>query len=253
MIELKNVSAGYEGKNVVKDFSSTFERGKITVLMGPNGCGKSTLLKSVVGIVSHTSGEILVDGILKEGMSSRQLAQKVSYLAQNKKAPDISVMKMVLHGRFAHLSYPRKYHSKDVEIAKNALRWVGMDEKSETPVSKLSGGMQQKVYIAMALAQDTETILMDEPTTYLDVAHQLRLMDMAKKLAAGGKAVVMVLHDLTQALQVADRVVLMNEGRIVMQGTSEEVYESGQIQKVFGVKLERVQIGERIWHYFHFL
>lgn len=253
MIELKNVSAGYEGKNVVKDFSSTFERGKITVLMGPNGCGKSTLLKSVVGIVSHTSGEILVDGILKEGMSSRQLAQKVSYLAQNKKAPDISVMKMVLHGRFAHLSYPRKYHSKDVEIAKNALRWVGMDEESETPVSKLSGGMQQKVYIAMALAQDTETILMDEPTTYLDVAHQLRLMDMAKKLAAGGKAVVMVLHDLTQALQVADRVVLMNEGRIVMQGTSEEVYKSGQIQKVFGVKLERVQIGERVWHYFHFL
>lgn len=249
MIELKNVSVGYEGKTVVHDVSGTFEKGQISVLVGPNGCGKSTLLKSIVRIVSHTSGEILVNEISTREMNSKQLARTTAYLAQNKKAPDISVMKMVLHGRFAHLGYPRKYRSKDIEIAKHALCWAGMEGEAETLVSKLSGGMQQKVYIAMALAQDTEAILMDEPTTYLDVAHQLRLMEMARKLAMAGKAVVMVLHDLTQAMQIADKVIVMKEGRIISQGTADEVYESKSLQKAFNVEIDRVA-AKNGWNYF---
>ena len=183
MIELKNVCAGYEGKTIVKNASVTFEPGKITVLIGPNGCGKSTLLKSVVRINPHTDGEILIEDKPIDNFSSAKLAQNVAYLAQNKKAPDISVMKMVLHGRFAYLNYPRKYRPQDFEIARKSLEWAGMADKSDELVSKLSGGMQQKVYIAMALAQDANTILMDEPTTYLDVVHQLRLMAMAKQLS----------------------------------------------------------------------
>ena len=193
MIELKKVSAGYEGKTVVQDATATFEQGKITVLVGPNGCGKSTLLKSVVGIVRHTAGDIVIDGTSLQSMNTKQVAKKVAYLAQNKKAPDISVMKMVLHGRFAHLSYPRNYRTQDIEIARNAICWAGLESETETLVSKLSGGMQQNVYIAMALAQDTETILLDEPTTYLDVVHQLQLMELVRKLAREGKAVVMVI------------------------------------------------------------
>lgn len=248
MIELKHVSAGYEGKNVLRDVNVTFEPGKITVLVGPNGCGKSTLLKSIVRINPHSEGEIYVNGTSIEKMNSKELARNVAYLAQNKKAPDISVLKMVLHGRFAHLSYPRKYRPQDVEIAKRALQWAGMEEQAERIVSKLSGGMQQKVYIAMALAQDADTILMDEPTTYLDVVHQLRLMEMARQLAKEGKAVVMVLHDLTQALQVADKVVVLKEGAMIAQGTADEVFENGSLQKAFEVEIERVQTKSG-WHY----
>lgn len=248
MIELKNVCAGYDGKTVLHDANVSFEPGKITVLVGPNGCGKSTLLKSIVRINPHSSGEVLIGGVSIQKMEQKQLARNVAYLAQNKKAPDISVMKMVLHGRFAHLSYPRKYRQKDIEIAQKALKWAGMEAESEKIVSKLSGGMQQKVYIAMALAQDADTILMDEPTTYLDVVHQLRLMEMARQLAKAGKAVVMVLHDLTQALQIADQVVVLKEGKIIAQGTSDEIYESGSLQRAFGVEVERVHT-KRGWHY----
>lgn len=248
MIELKNVSAGYDGKKVLHHADVSFEPGKITVLVGPNGCGKSTLLKSVVNINPHCEGEILIDGISIKNMSSRELAKKAAYLAQNKKAPDISVMKMVLHGRFAHLSYPRKYRSQDVELAKKALKWAGMEAEADKIVSKLSGGMQQKVYIAMALAQDADTILMDEPTTYLDVAHQLRLMEMARQLAKEGKAVVIVLHDLTQALQIADKVVVLKEGEIISQGTADEVFGNGSLKKAFEVEIERVHT-KNGWHY----
>ena len=251
MIELKNVCAGYEGKTVVKNANVIFEPGKITVMIGPNGCGKSTLLKSIVRINPHTSGQILIGGTTIEQFSSAKLAQNVAYLAQNKKAPDITVLKMVLHGRFAYLSYPRKYRPQDFEIAKKSLEWAGMADKSEKIVSKLSGGMQQKVYIAMALAQDADTILMDEPTTYLDIVHQLRLMEMAKQLATEGKAVVMVLHDLTQALEIADKVVVLKDGEIISQGSADEVYESGSLEKAFGIKIEKIRTerGDVIWHY----
>ena len=255
MIEIKNVSAGYEGKSVVSNANIVFEQGKITVLVGPNGCGKSTLLKSVVGIVPYTAGDILIKGISTQKMSTKETAQKIAYLAQNKKAPDISVMKMVLHGRFAYLGYPRKYSEKDIEIAQRAIEWAGLEDKKEMIVSKLSGGMQQKVYLAMALAQDTDAILLDEPTTYLDVAHQFRLMEMVKTLAANGKTVVMVLHDLTQAMQIADKIIVMKEGQIISKGTAEEVYHNQSLESAFGVKLEKLQTkeGKCVWHYSHFL
>lgn len=248
MIALKNVYAGYEKKEVLHGVSVNFERGKITALIGPNGCGKSTLLKTIVRMNPHTSGEIFVDGQEIGTLSPAILARHVAYLPQNKKAPDIPVLKMVLHGRFAYLSYPRRYRKEDYEIAQKALSWAGMEEKAEETVSRLSGGMQQKVYIAMALAQDTDTILMDEPTTYLDISQQLRLMEMAKALAQEGKAVVMVLHDLSQALRVADEVVLLEEGTVIKIGSPDEIYESGALQKVFGVEIERIRT-KTGWHY----
>lgn len=249
MIELKQLCAGYDGKNVLHEVSAAFEPGKVTVLIGPNGCGKSTLLKAIVRIIPHTSGTIQVNERNVEEYGSAELARQVAFLAQNKKAPDISVLKMVLHGRFPHLSYPRKYLSCDWEIAQKALRWAGLEDKAEELVSKLSGGMQQKVYIAMALAQDADTILMDEPTTYLDVVHQLRLMDMAKELAKAGKAVVLVLHNLTQALQVADKVVVLKEGNVIAQGTADEVFESGSLKEAFEVEIARVETTAG-WQYY---
>lgn len=248
MIELVNVCAGYDRKEILHRIHLKLEVGKVTVLVGPNGCGKSTLLKTLVRILPCTSGEILIDGVNLKNIKTRQLAQKVAYLPQSRRIADISVLRLVLHGRFSHLTYPRKYRKEDIEIARKALEWADMADKEEENVSCLSGGMQQKAYIAMALAQDADTILMDEPTTYLDIVHQIRLMEMAKRMAREGKAVVMVLHDLSQALRVADRVVVMEEGYIRAHGTPEEVYAEKSLEKVFGVQIERVA-GKKGWHY----
>uniref|UniRef100_UPI0040565602 ABC transporter ATP-binding protein n=1 Tax=Agathobacter sp. TaxID=2021311 RepID=UPI0040565602 len=241
MIKLCNVCAGYGEKEVLHNICISFKPQKIYVLVGANGCGKSTLLKTLIRINPHTKGEIFVSSKRIKEYKPNELAKKIAYLPQGKKVPDISVLRMVLHGRFAYLDYPRKYRKKDYEIARSALEWAGLSRLEDENVSHLSGGMQQNVYIAMALAQDADTVLMDEPTTYLDIIHQLRLMEMARRLAKQGKCVVMVLHDLSQALQVADEVIVMKEGKILDAGTPEEIYQTGRIEEAFGVQLERVE------------
>ena len=248
MITIKNLCGGYGDKEILHQISLNLEPGKVTALIGPNGCGKSTLLKTLVGINSFSEGEILVNDRDIKDMQPRDLAKSVAYLPQNKKTPDISVLRLVLHGRFAYLNYPRKYSPEDIRIAKEALCWAGLEDLAEENVAHLSGGMQQKVYIAMALAQNADMILLDEPTTYLDVAQQLKLLDMTKQLAGEGKGVVLVLHDLSQALRTADTVVLMQDGQVVSVGTPEEIYESGRLQEVFGVQIERLQT-KNGWHY----
>lgn len=248
MIEIKNLYAGYGEKEVLHGIHMTIKSGEVTVVIGPNGCGKSTLLKNLIRIQEYTTGEILVDGIPVAKMKTSELAKKIAYLPQNKKAPDLPVLKMVLHGRFSYLGYPRKYRTQDLEIARKALEWANLNGQEEELVSHLSGGMQQKVYLAMILAQDTQTILLDEPAAYLDVSYQLRLMKMARRLAKEGKAVVMVLHDLSQALRTADHVVVLQEGKIIQEGTPDEVYESGVLQKTFDVEMERI-FTKSGWHY----
>ena len=249
MIEIKNLCAGYQGAEVLHNVDLKLEPGKVTVLLGPNGCGKSTLLKALIRLNPHTSGKILVDGESIESFSSSALAREIAYIPQSRKTPDISVQRMVLHGRFAYLKYPRRYRKEDYEMASKALQWVGIEELAEKNVSELSGGTQQKVYIAMALAQDTPTILMDEPTVYLDISHQIKTMCMARELADQGKAVVMVLHDLAQAFQTADEIIVMSEGNIIAKGNPEKVYQSQVIEQVFDVHFHRVETPSG-WKYF---
>lgn len=250
MIELLNVCAGYDGEEVLHNINLKLEPGKVTVLVGPNGCGKSTLLKALVRLNPHSSGEIRIHGKSIETYQSAELAQQIAYLPQSRNVPDISALRMVLHGRFPYLSYPRRYRSTDFDKAREALKWVGIEELAEQNVNRLSGGNQQKVYIAMALAQDTPVILMDEPTTYLDISHQIRLMDLAKKLAAQGKAVVLIMHDLAMALQTAEKIAVLEKGNLVQYGNSEEVFESGILDRVFEIKLRRVQT-ESGWQYYY--
>ena len=242
MIKIRNVSAGYNGEEILHDIDLDFEVGKVTVIIGPNGCGKSTLLKTLIRLIPHTKGDIFVGEEPAENLDSRALARKVAYLPQNKRVPDISVLRMVLHGRFAYLNYPRRYRAKDYEIAQKALDQVGIGHLAEKNMSDLSGGTQQKVYIAAALAQDTPVVLLDEPTTYLDISHQLKAMELAKELAAQGKAVVMVLHDLSHAFRVADTLVVMKDGKVCACGTPEEICENGMVERVFEVQIEKVQI-----------
>lgn len=267
VIKMKNVCAGYNGEEVLHDINLEFEPGKVTVIIGPNGCGKSTLLKTLVRLNEHSSGEILVkksgcyedlsqkicsggeDYIEIKELSSANLAQRIAYLPQNKRTPAIGVLRMVLHGRFAYLKYPRRYRKEDYEMARKALEQVGIEDLAEKNVNELSGGTRQKVYIAMALAQDTDTILLDEPTTYLDIAHQIKMMKLARELADNGKAVVMVLHDLVQGFQTADKIVVMDKGCLKACGEPEEVYASGVVEEVFGVQFKCVKI-EDTWRYY---
>lgn len=240
MVELRNLSAGYGPKDVLHDISLTFPEGQVTAILGPNGCGKSTLLKTMIGLVPHVQGEILVDGVARQSLSSREVAQKIAYLPQNKRPPDMTVEQMVLHGRFPHLSYPRRYREEDRAAARRAMEALDIWPLRDTPLPQLSGGTQQKCYIAMALAQNSPTVLMDEPLSFLDISHQLKLLELAKELARQGKAPVLVLHDLNLALGCAHRIVVLNEGRIRQTGTPEEILESGALESVFQIKAHRV-------------
>lgn len=250
MIQLKNLCAGYPGRPVLEDVSLDFRPGEVLAVLGPNGCGKSTLLRASNGLLARTGGEILVDGRPIEGLSAKEIARKIAYLPQSRTTPSITAGRMVLHGRFPYLSYPRRYGQKDYEMVYKALEWVGAGELTGRMLPELSGGQRQKVYLAMALAQDTAAILMDEPTTYLDVSCQLEVMALARRLAEEGRAVVMVLHDLSLALRFAHRAALLCGGRVRQLGTPEELFEGCALEEVMGVTLGRVET-EDGWRYFY--
>lgn len=248
MLEVKNLCGGYGQKAVLQGVSFSAPAGQITAILGPNGCGKSTLLKAICGIFPITSGCVALDGQDLLNLPGGQIARKAAYLAQNRQIPDITVGRLVLHGRFPYLNYPRRYRQEDYQTAQRVMQQLQIQDLAETPLCQLSGGQQQKAYIAMALAQDTDIILLDEPTTYLDISYQLQLLHQAKELAKAGKHVLMVIHDLSHGLGTADRVVLMDGGNTVIEGTPEEVYESGTLEQVFGVNVSRVRLDTK-WHY----
>lgn len=250
MIEVRNLSAGHRGVPVLEGIGLAFPPGEILVLAGPNGCGKSTLLRTVAGLLPRLGGEILFDGVDRSQLTSRQAAQKAAFMAQSRNVPSITAGRMVLHGRFPYLSYPRSYRKEDRDIARRALARVGAAELAGRPMEELSGGQRQKIYLAMALAQDTQTIFMDEPTTFLDVSCQLETMALARQLAEEGKAVVMVLHDLCLALRTADRLALFHRGRLAAWGAAEEIFLSGALEEVFGVSVGRMEAEGGFQYYY---
>ena len=243
VIELNRISAGYGRKTVLKDVSAAFEKGKLTGIIGVNGCGKSTLLKSMLGIVPASSGDITIDGTPLREMSRNDIARRIAYLSQGKSTPDMTVEQLVLHGRFPHLSYPRRYTDQDRVIAVGAMEQMGIVEYAHKPLYSLSGGMKQNSYIAMALAQETDYVLLDEPTTYLDIAHQLELMKILRSFADNGKGIVAVMHDLPMAFTFSDKIILINDGRIVVDDLPEKINEHNVIDKVFRIALDRSKDG----------
>lgn len=180
-------------------------------------------------------------------LSAKQFARLAALLPQSRPLPGITAGSLVLHGRFPYLGYPRRYSREDREAAHQAMERTGVAGLEGVPMAHLSGGQRQKVYLAMALAQDTPVLLLDEPTTFLDIAHQLELAETARTLAEEGKAVVMVLHDLNLALSCAHRVAVLEEGQLRRVGAPEEIYASGVLEKVFQVRAHSVETakGER--------
>lgn len=243
MIELKHVSAGYGKNTVLRDVSLAFEKGRLTSVIGVNGCGKSTLLKAVLGMLPLSGGEITVDGRPLGAMTRNETARRIAYLAQGKDTPDMTVEQLVLHGRFPHLRYPRRYTEHDRALAFAAMERVGIADAAASPLYTLSGGMRQNAYIAMALAQGTDYVLLDEPTTYLDISHQLELMKQLRALADSGKGIAAVMHDLPLALTFSDRVVLLNDGRVAASGTPEQVCRLEMLENIFGVAVKPAPYG----------
>ena len=237
MLEAKNLSAGYPGRAVLAGVSLAARPGRVLALLGPNGCGKSTLLRTMAGLLPPLGGEVLLDG--RRDYSPRQAAQRVAYLPQSRTAPNITVRRLVLHGRFPYLSNPRRYGREDYEAVDRALAAADALDLADRPLPELSGGQRQKAYLAMALAQETEAILMDEPTTFLDIRHQLEVLALVRRLTEEGRGVVLALHDLCLALTAADDVAVLGEGRLLALGSPEEIYRSGVLARVMGVRLDR--------------
>lgn len=250
VIEMSRVEAGYGKTEVLHGVNLTVPEGKITTLMGSNGSGKSTLLRALLGFIPLWGGDITVEGVSVKGLSRRETARKIAYLPQGKNVPDITAERMVLHGRFPYLDYPRRYRERDYALAREAMEQVGMGQMAHRPMAELSGGMRQKVYIAMALAQQAPVIVMDEPTTYLDIGQQFRFGEMARRLSREGKTLVLVLHDILFALKISDRIAALQGGKILCQGTPEEILEAGVTQKLYGVAVKPVRTETGVQYYY---
>lgn len=235
MLELRNVTAGYGEKLILHDISLDFPPGTVTAILGPNGSGKSTLLKAAAGLLPIASGAVVAE---------EPRARHVAYLPQSRRVPEMTVRQLVLQGRYPWLGWPRRYGEKDHALARRAMERLEVAGLANRPLAELSGGTRQKCYLAMTLAQDTEVLLLDEPTSFLDPAHQLRLMALCRSVAAGGKAVAVVLHDLPLALRFADRVAVMDAGRLLMVDSPAGLLKSGLLEKTFAVKILGVDTPE---------
>ena len=243
MIELHHVTAGYGKQTVLHDMSLTIEKGSLTSIIGVNGCGKSTTLKAILGMIPLQGGKIMLDGENTSQLSRNAIARKIAYLSQGRNTPDMTVEQIVLHGRFPHLSYPRRYTGRDRAIAHNAMEQMGIADLAHKPLSALSGGMRQNTYIAMALAQDTDYVLLDEPTTYLDIAHQLELMKTLRKLASDGKGILAVTHDIQMAFTFSDRIILLDKGTVLGSDVPREICRQQLLEQTLGVSLRCTDTG----------
>lgn len=250
MIELRHIYAGYGEKQILKDISLQCPSGTVTVLCGPNGCGKSTVLKVASRLLSPNSGELWLQGERTEHLSGRDFARQVAVMPQIRSSASLTAHSLVLHGRFPYLGYPRHYSREDKEIVKKAMDRTNTWKFASTPVAALSGGERQKVYLAMCLAQNTPILLLDEPTTYLDIQYQLELMELTKELARDGKAIFMVLHDLNLAMTYADQMIVMQNGTVLQKGSPQAIYESGVLEQTFHVKTQKVTLSEQRIQYF---
>ncbi len=250
ILSLRGVSGGYRGRAVVEDVTLELRRGEVTALLGPNGCGKSTLLRLCARLMEPMGGSILLEGRELSSIPRKELARLVSLLPQGRPVSNIPVRSLVSHGRFPYLGYPRRMTPADRRAVEEAMELAGVSEYRERNVSELSGGQRQKVYLAMALAQDTPLVLLDEPATYLDPCHQLELLELLRRLAGRGRAVAVVLHDLPQALEWAHRAAVMEAGRLVDAGTPAEVLDRGTLDRVFGLRACRVTVEGKERYFF---
>lgn len=230
----------YDDRVVVEDLDVVVPPGRISVIIGANACGKSTLLRALARLLSPKDGTVHLDGRSIHSMPTRQVARRLGILPQSPVAPEgLTVIDLVGQGRAPHQTWWRQWSSADQDAVTAALRATGMLEHAERSVDELSGGQRQRAWIAMAVAQGTPILLLDEPTTYLDLAHQVDVLDLVVDLnRSESRTVVMVLHDLNQACRYADHVIVMKSGGIVAEGAPGEVVDAELVEEVFGLRCQ---------------
>ncbi|WP_421577749.1 ABC transporter ATP-binding protein [Shinella sp. M31] len=238
LLVASGLSAGYDNTEILHSLDLTVPPGKITVIVGANACGKSTFLRTISRLIAPTGGQVLLDGKSIHRMPSRDLARTLGLLPQSPIAPEgITVADLVSRGRHPHQSLFSRWTLQDDEAVDSALSATKTFDLAERPVDELSGGQRQRVWIAMALAQQTDILLLDEPTTFLDINHQIEVLDLLTDLNhARGTTVVMVLHDLNLAARYADHLVALASGRVHISGTPEAVLTEEAVRQVFGLE-----------------
>lgn len=236
-LSTKDLSIGYGERLIVKNLSVSIPDKKITTIIGSNGCGKSTLLKAITRIIPHKSGSVLLDGKEISKENTKMLAKKMAILPQTPEgAAGLTVGELVSYGRFPYQTGLERLTKKDFEVIDWALEVTGTSEYKYRSIDALSGGQRQRVWIAMALAQETDIIFLDEPTTYLDMAHQLEVLELLQKLnQEQDRTIIMVLHDLNQAARFADYIIALKEGAIVKAGACEEIIVPEVLREVFQI------------------
>lgn len=232
------LTLAYDRATIIQDLNVDIPSHQITVLVGANGCGKSTLLKGLARLLKPQRGMVYLDGVAISQRSTKDVAQRLGILPQGPVAPEgLTVRELVAQGRYPHQTWLQQWSHADDWFVAQALEITGMTELGDRPLDSLSGGQRQRAWIAMALAQNTDILLLDEPTTFLDLAHQIDVLDLLYHLnQRQGRTIVMVLHDLNQACRYADYLVALRQGRIYAQGAPAEVMTEQMVREVFGLE-----------------
>ena len=237
ILRTEQLAAGYEKHQVFEQLDLEIKKGKVTAIIGPNGCGKSTLLKTMGRIIKQKSGKVWIHGEDMSRLPTRQIAAMLALLPQNPAAPaQLRVEELVSYGRYPHRKNVSKLSAKDREMIDWARRVTRTEEFRDRELVQLSGGQRQKVWLAMALVQETGILLLDEPTTYLDMAHQLEVLQIVEQLNKEHHCtIVMVLHDINHAARFSDEIIAMKKGEIVISGPPETVMTKEVLRRVFDI------------------
>lgn len=241
-IETKDLVLGYDAEDIIKELATEVPAGKITSVVGPNGCGKSTLLRSMARLMKPRGGAVLLDSQEIFELRTREVAKRLGILPQSPEAPEgLTVRELAAQGRYPHQSWFQQWSKGDETAVEKALETTGVLELADRPLDTLSGGQRQRAWISMALAQETETLLLDEPTTFLDMAHQLEVLQLLKRLnEEEGRTVLMVLHDLNNASRYSHHMISLSGGRVFAAGPPEEVMTPEFLREVFHVEADVV-------------
>ena len=237
-LETRDLSVSYGKHYIFRDLNLSIDRGKITALIGSNGCGKSTLLRTMARLLKPEQGNVLLEGHSIASMPTKEVAKRMALLPQGPSAPEgLTVLQLVKQGRYPYQSWLQQWSKDDEHYVKQALATTGLTELAERKVDSLSGGQRQRAWIAMILAQGTDIVLLDEPTTYLDLTHQIEVLDLLFELnAKEQRTIVMVLHDINLACRYSHHIVAIQDHKVYAEGPPEEVVTAGMIEAVFRMK-----------------
>lgn len=241
-LSVRSLTAGYGGEPMISGLDLAIPKSRFTALLGPNGCGKSTLLKSFAGLLPITSGQVLIGDQPAADLSKKALARKIAILAQATEAPEgLTVSDLVRQGRYPHRSLLGGWSTDDSRAVEEALRLTGIVDLATHKLDHLSGGQRQRAWIAMTLAQNGEILLLDEPTTFLDLAHQIEVLSLIRRLMeTRSVTVVAVLHDINQAARFADQIVFLKQGRKIAEGPTRQILRPNLIEETYGVPVRFV-------------